>query len=74
MKSLALYDNPMLIISGLAQAVKQISNAFRPYITIPRIAQIWKRIQEVQGRIRGILDEDFDALCVLYPRTNCISR
>ena len=58
----------MLISSALAQAVKQISTAFRPYISIPRIAQIWKRIQEVQGRIRGILDEDFDALCVYTPR------
>ncbi|KAL1705298.1 Vps53-like protein [Schizophyllum commune] len=48
-------------IAQTLAAVKQISNAFRPYITIPRIAQIWKRIQEVQGRIRGILDEDFDA-------------
>ncbi|TRM70028.1 Vps53-like protein [Schizophyllum amplum] len=48
-------------IAQTLAAVKQISNTFRPYITIPRIAQIWKRMQELQGRIRGLLDEDFDA-------------
>ncbi|KAL1748737.1 Vps53-like protein [Schizophyllum fasciatum] len=48
-------------IAQTLAAVKQISNTFRPYVTIPRVAQIWKRIQEVQGRIRGILDDDFDA-------------
>ncbi|KAJ7902181.1 Vps53-like protein [Mycena olivaceomarginata] len=42
-------------------AVKQISVFFKPYISVQRISQVWKHIQELQGEIRTHLDHDFDA-------------
>ncbi|KAG5717946.1 Vacuolar protein sorting-associated protein 53 like protein [Termitomyces sp. T112] len=42
-------------------AVKQISATFKSYTGIPRISQVWKRIQEIQGDLRSLIDADFDA-------------
>lgn len=47
-------------LTYVVQAVKQISASFKPYTSVPRIAQLWKRIQEVQGAIRTLLEADFD--------------
>ncbi|KAK7005804.1 Garp complex subunit [Favolaschia claudopus] len=48
-------------------AVKQISGFFKPYISIQRISQVWKHIQELQGQIRTHLDRDFDAFYLQDP-------
>jgi hypothetical protein len=48
----------------LPQAVKQISASFKDYTSVPHIAQVWRRVQELQERIRALLDVDFDALYV----------
>ncbi|EIN11438.1 hypothetical protein PUNSTDRAFT_118834 [Punctularia strigosozonata HHB-11173 SS5] len=48
-------------IAETLSAVKQISASFKGYTAVPHIAQIWRRIQELQGRIRTLLDADFDA-------------
>ncbi|KAF9022041.1 hypothetical protein BDZ89DRAFT_1070968 [Hymenopellis radicata] len=41
-------------------AVKQISVSFKPYTTVPRVAQVWRRIQQMQGEIRTLVESDFD--------------
>lgn len=43
------------------QAVKQLAIFFKPYMSIERVAVIWKRLQQTQGSIRGLVEEDFDA-------------
>ncbi|KAF8210667.1 Vps53-like protein [Mycena galopus ATCC 62051] len=48
-------------------AVKQISVFFKPYISVQRISQVWKHIQELQGDIRTHLDHDFDAFYLQDP-------
>ncbi|EGO00491.1 hypothetical protein SERLA73DRAFT_122492 [Serpula lacrymans var. lacrymans S7.3] len=48
-------------VAQTLSAVKQISATFKPYTSIHRISQVWKRIQELQGEIRAQLDVDFDA-------------
>ncbi|KAJ7346960.1 Vps53-like protein [Mycena albidolilacea] len=48
-------------------AVKQISVFFKPYISVQRISQVWKHIQELQGEIRTHLDHDFDAFYLQDP-------
>lgn len=60
-----LSSKPGLYVASMqanisVQAVKQISASFKPYTSVPRIAQLWKRIQEVQGEIRTMLEADFD--------------
>ncbi|KAF8271309.1 Vps53-like protein [Lactarius quietus] len=47
-------------ITQSLSAVKQISASFKPYTSVPRISQHWKRIQELQGEIRTLLESDFD--------------
>ncbi|KAG6919330.1 hypothetical protein DXG01_006876 [Tephrocybe rancida] len=42
-------------------AVKQISVTFKPYTGVQRVAQVWKRIQEIQGNLRTLIEADFDA-------------
>lgn len=44
------------------QAVKQISATFKQYTAIQRVAEVWKRIQEIQGSLRSQIDADFDTL------------
>ncbi|KAK7045611.1 Vacuolar protein sorting-associated protein 53 [Paramarasmius palmivorus] len=48
-------------------AVKQISEAFKQHTSVPRIMQIWKRIQEIQGALRTHIDQDFDAFYLQDP-------
>lgn len=45
-------------------AVKQISVTFKSYTGVPRIAKLWKRINDVQGRLRNQLEEDFDSFFI----------
>ncbi|KAG6845073.1 hypothetical protein H0H87_000977 [Tephrocybe sp. NHM501043] len=42
-------------------AVKQISATFKAYTGVQPVAQVWKRIQEIQGDLRALIDTDFDA-------------
>jgi hypothetical protein len=44
------------------QAVKQISASFKPYTSVHRINQVWRRVQQIQGEIRSQLEAEFDAL------------
>ncbi|KAG6335695.1 hypothetical protein ID866_3401 [Astraeus odoratus] len=48
-------------------AVKQISTTFKSYTNVPRIVQLWKRIQYVTGEIRTNLDAEFDAFYLQDP-------
>ncbi|KAG6877048.1 hypothetical protein C0993_010734 [Termitomyces sp. T159_Od127] len=48
-------------IAETLAAVKQISVTFKTYNGVPRISQVWKRIQEIQGDLRSLIDADFDA-------------
>ncbi|KAI0316499.1 Vps53-like protein [Amylostereum chailletii] len=48
-------------------AVKEISASFKPYTSVPRIAQLCRRIQELQGEIRTILEADFDSFYLQTP-------
>ncbi|KAJ7217738.1 Vps53-like protein [Mycena pura] len=52
-------------IAQTLAAVKQISASFKQYTSVQRIAQIWKRIQELQGELRTLLEHDLDALQVV---------
>ncbi|KAG6853779.1 hypothetical protein C0991_001490 [Blastosporella zonata] len=42
-------------------AVKQISATFKSYTGVQRVAQVWKRIQQIQGDLRSLIETDFDA-------------
>ena len=60
---------PVASIGALApnmiqQAVKQLSLTFKPYTAVPTIAQVWRKVQDIQGELRTKVDADFDALCV----------
>jgi vacuolar protein sorting-associated protein 53 len=44
---------------------------FKTYTSVESIAAVWRRIQSVQGTLRGMLDEDFDSLCV-FPTPFCV--
>lgn len=44
------------------QAVKQIGASFRPYTSVQRISQLWRRIQEIQTELRSMIDADWDKL------------
>ncbi|KAK0505224.1 Vps53-like protein [Armillaria luteobubalina] len=41
-------------------AVKEIAAAFKSMISVPRVSQVWRQIQQVQGAIRTIVEADFD--------------
>ncbi|KIK69081.1 hypothetical protein GYMLUDRAFT_214055 [Collybiopsis luxurians FD-317 M1] len=47
-------------ISQTLSAVKQLSSTFTPYMSVPRVLQAWKRIQELQTTLRSLIDKDFD--------------
>lgn len=36
----------------------------KQYTAVERIATVWRRVQELQGTLRSILNEEFDALFV----------
>lgn len=44
--------------------MKQISASFKPYTSVQRIAQLWRRIQEIQSELRTMIDADWDKLSV----------
>ncbi|KAF8800212.1 hypothetical protein BYT27DRAFT_7200395 [Phlegmacium glaucopus] len=48
-------------VSQTLSAIKQISASFKSYTAVPRIARVWKRMQEIQSQLRTQLDADFDA-------------
>ncbi|KLO18398.1 hypothetical protein SCHPADRAFT_993623 [Schizopora paradoxa] len=48
-------------------AVKELSVVFKPYLSIPRIALLWTRIQKLQSELRTKLDHDFDAFFLPDP-------
>ncbi|TDL24222.1 hypothetical protein BD410DRAFT_786323 [Rickenella mellea] len=48
-------------------AVKQLSSSFKPYLSVPRISQVWAHIQTLQGELRTKLDQDFDAFFLPDP-------
>ncbi|KAF7321815.1 hypothetical protein MKEN_00703400 [Mycena kentingensis (nom. inval.)] len=54
-------------VAQTLDAVKQISASFKQFMSIQRISQIWKRVQELQGEIRTYLDQDFDAFYLQDP-------
>ncbi|OSD06968.1 hypothetical protein PYCCODRAFT_1431153 [Trametes coccinea BRFM310] len=54
------------IVQTLA-AVKQIGASFKPYTSVQRIAQIWRRIQEIQTELRSMIDADWDKFYVQDP-------
>jgi len=41
-----------------------LSLTFKPYIAVPTIAHVWRKVQDIQGELRTKVDADFDALCV----------
>ncbi|KAI0030938.1 Vps53-like protein [Vararia minispora EC-137] len=49
--------------------VKEISSFFKPFSSVPRIAQLTRRIQELQGEIRGIIETDFDSYYLQQPNS-----
>ena len=57
---LVVYTRHTLVNYGPMQAVKELSIALKPYTSVPRINQLWRRIQELQGGIRALLEADFD--------------
>lgn len=54
-------------ISQTLGAVKQLSIFFKPYMAIDRIAAVWRRFQESQGAVRGLVEEDFEAFVLKDP-------
>ncbi|KAH7923145.1 hypothetical protein BV22DRAFT_1196908 [Leucogyrophana mollusca] len=54
-------------IAQTLAVVKQISASFKPYMSVHRILQVWKRIQQIQGEIRAQLDGEFDAFFLQDP-------
>ena len=54
----------VLASDTILQAVKQLSLTFKQYTAVPAIAQVWRRVQDIQGELRTKVDADFDALYV----------
>ncbi|KAI0745870.1 Vps53-like protein [Earliella scabrosa] len=54
------------IVQSLA-AVKQIGASFKPYTSVQRIAQLWRRIQEIQTELRSMIDADWDKFYMQDP-------
>ena len=46
--------------------MKELSSPFKSYISIPQISVQWARIQTLQGELRTRLDQEFDALLVIF--------
>lgn len=66
-----LRDRKYQEMAQTLSAVKEIAATFKPYLTVPRVAQIWRRIQQLQGEVRTLVESDFDKLCVL--RSSCFA-
>lgn len=54
-------------VSQTLAAVKQISASFKPYTSVHRINQVWRRVQQIQGEIRTQLEAEFDAFYLQDP-------
>ncbi|KAH9942364.1 Vps53-like protein [Epithele typhae] len=54
------------IVQSLA-AVKQIGASFKPYLSVQRISQLWRRIQEIQTELRAMVDQDWDKFYMQDP-------
>ncbi|KAH7107994.1 Vps53-like protein [Auriculariales sp. MPI-PUGE-AT-0066] len=54
-------------IARTLEAVKQISAHFKGYQAVDRVSVVTRRIQEVQGRLRTMLEEDFDTFMLQDP-------
>ncbi|KAH9935765.1 Vps53-like protein [Fomitopsis serialis] len=54
------------IVQTLA-AVKQIGASFKPYTSIQRISQLWRRIQEIQNDVRQTIDADWEKFYMQDP-------
>ncbi|KAK7473107.1 Vacuolar protein sorting-associated protein 53 [Stygiomarasmius scandens] len=54
-------------ISQTLAAVKQISASFKSYTSIPRVMQVWRRIQEIQNELRTFIEADFDKFYLQDP-------
>ncbi|KAI6033241.1 Vps53-like protein [Pisolithus orientalis] len=48
-------------------AVKEISAAFKSYTSVPYIARLWKRIQQVTGQVRSQVDSEFEVFYLQDP-------
>ncbi|TFK21105.1 hypothetical protein FA15DRAFT_672889 [Coprinopsis marcescibilis] len=51
-------------VSQTLSAVKQLSASFKTYTSVPRIARLWKRINDIQGQLRSQLEKDFDSFFI----------
>ncbi|KAJ3726398.1 Vps53-like protein [Lentinula guzmanii] len=49
-------------ISQTLAAVKQLASTFTSYMSVPRVLQAWKQIQELQTKLCSIIDKDFNTL------------
>ncbi|KAN0103653.1 Vps53-like, N-terminal domain containing protein [Russula decolorans] len=56
-------------ITQSLSAVKEISASFKQYTSVPRINQLWRRTQELQGEIRALLESDFDTYYLQTPNS-----
>lgn len=54
-------------IAQTLDVVKQIGTHFKSYNAVDRIAAVTRRIQEVHGRLRSMLEEDFDLFMLQDP-------
>ncbi|KAJ8494966.1 hypothetical protein ONZ51_g1987 [Trametes cubensis] len=54
------------IVQSLA-AVKQIGASFKPYTSVRRISELWRRIQEIQVELRSMIDADWDKFYMQDP-------
>ncbi|KAH9839198.1 Vps53-like protein [Rhodofomes roseus] len=48
-------------------AVKQIGASFKPFTSIQRISQLWRRIQEIQNEVRQKIDADWEKFYMQDP-------
>lgn len=54
-------------VSQTLAVVKQISTFFKPYTSVHRINQVWRRAQQIQGEIRTQLEAEFDTFYIQDP-------
>ncbi|KAK1230251.1 Vacuolar protein sorting-associated protein 53 [Marasmius sp. AFHP31] len=54
-------------IAQTLAAVKEISVSFKQYTSVPKIMQVWKRIQDIQHTLRTLVDQDFDKFYLQDP-------
>lgn len=42
--------------------MKELSIAFKPYVTVDRVAAMYKTVQERQNQCRGLVTDEFEVL------------